>query len=174
MLKKPAGHLDGSAQASNAPWSAMDAQARDLAVLGRGDLGRHVVVARERGGRQVLDAVLDPFDRPAGDDRGDDRADVARIGADLVAEAAADVGRDDVDLVLGDFRDQRGDGADDVRRLERAPDGELALDLVERGDALAGLERAGVHARIGDQLLDGDLGLVEGRIGRRPCRPSPR
>ena len=140
--------------------------ARDLAVLGRRDLRRHVVVARERGGREVLDAVLDPFDRPAGHDRGDDRADVARIGADLVAEAAADVGRDDVDLVLGDLRDQRGDRADDVRRLERAPDRELALDLVEGSDALAGLERAGVDALIGDQLLDGDVGLAEGRIGR--------
>ena len=101
-----------------------------------------------------------------GDDRGDDRADVARIGADLVAEAAADVGRDDVDLVLGDLRDQRADRADDVRRLERAPQRQLALDLVERGDALAGLERAGVHARIGDHLLDGHVRLLEGRVGR--------
>ena len=152
----------------------VDAQARHLAVLGRGDLGGHVVVARERRGRQVLDAVLDPFHRPPGHDRGDDGADVARIGADLVAEAAADVGRDDVDLVLGDLRDQRGDGADDVRRLEGAPHGQLALDLVERGDALAGLERTGVHALIGDQLLDRDVGLAEGRVGRRPCRPSAR
>ena len=142
------------------------AQAGDLAVLGGGELHVHVEVARERRGRQVLDAVLDPFHRQPGDDGGDDGADIARIGADLVAEAAADIGRDDVDLVLGDLGDQRAHGADDVRRLEGAPQRQLALDLVEGGDALAGLERAGVHARIGDHLLDLDVGLVEGGVGR--------
>ena len=43
----------------------------------------------------------------AGDDRGNYRADIARIGADLVAETAADVGRNHVDLVFGDLGDQR-------------------------------------------------------------------
>ena len=142
------------------------AQARHLAVLGRGDFRLHVEVARERRGREILDAILGPFHRPAGHDRGDDRADIARIGADLVAEAAADVRGDDVDLVLGDFRDQRADGADDMRRLERAPQRQLAFDLVERGDALAGLERARMHARIDDHLLDRDVGLGERRVGR--------
>ncbi len=85
----------------------MDAQAGDLALLGGGDLGGHVVVAGKRGGGEVLHAVLDPFHRLAGDDRGDRGADIARIGADLVAEAAADIGRDHVDLVLGDLGDQR-------------------------------------------------------------------
>ena len=141
------------------------AQARDLAVLGGGDLGRHVVVARERGGGEVLDAVLHPLHRLARDDGGDDGADVAGIGADLVAEAAADVGRDHVDLVLGDLGDQRGHRADDVRRLERAVDRQLALDLVEGGDALAGLERGGMRAVVGDQLLDLHLGIGEGGIG---------
>ena len=79
----------------------MHAQAGDPAVAGRRDLRRHVIVARERRGREVLDAVLDPFDRQPSDDRGDRRADIAGIGADLVAEAAADVGRNDVDLVFG-------------------------------------------------------------------------
>ena len=142
------------------------AQPRHPAVLGGGDFRLHVEVARERRGREVLDAVLDPFHRPAGHDRRDDRADVARIGADLVAEAAADIGRDDVDLVLGDLRDQRADRADDVRRLERAPQRELALDLVEGGDALAGFQRARMHARIDDHLLDRHVGLGESRIGR--------
>jgi Arc/MetJ family transcription regulator len=78
----------------------MHAQAGDLAVLGRRDLRRHVIVAGEGGGGEVLHPVLDPFHRLAGDDGRDGRADIAGIGADLVAEAAADVGRDDVDLVL--------------------------------------------------------------------------
>ena len=72
-----------------------------------------------------------------------------------------------MDLMLGDLRDQRTHGADHVRRLERAVKRQLALDLVERRDALAGLERAGVDARIGNHLPDGDVGLGEGRIGGR-------
>ena len=144
----------------------VDAQARDLAVLGRGDFGGHVIVARERGRGQVLDAVLDPFHRLAGDDGGDRRADIAGIGADLVAEAAADVGRDHMDLVLRKFRDQRHHGADHMRRLEGAPDRQLALDLVEGADALAGFQRRRMDAVIGDHLLDRHLGLLEGRIGQ--------
>ena len=141
-------------------------EAGDPAVPGRRELAGHVVVAGERRRRKVLDPVLDPFDRDAEHDRGDDRADVARIDADLVAEAAADVGRDDVDLGLGNAGQQRGHGAHDVRRLERAPDRELALHLVHRGDAGAGLERAGVHPLIDDLLLDADLGLGERPLGR--------
>ena len=109
----------------------VNAQRRHPAVARRRDFGRHVIVAGERGRRQILDAVLDPFDRQAGDDRGDGRADIAGIGADLVAEAAADVGRDHVDLLLRQAGDQRDDGADDVRRLEGAVDRDFAGDLVE-------------------------------------------
>src|ERR1700752_3010274 len=72
----------------------VDAKARDLALFGRGDFRGHVVVARKRGCGQVLDAILDPFHRLAGDDGRDRRADIAGIGADLVAEAATDIGRD--------------------------------------------------------------------------------
>ncbi len=150
------------------------AQARDPAVPGRRELAGHVVVAGEGGRREVLDPVLDPLHRQAEHDRGDDRADVARIDADLVAEAAADVGRDDVDLGLGNAGQQRDHRAHHVRRLEGAPDRELALHLVHRGDAGAGLERAGVHALVDDHLLDRDLGAGEGALGRRPCRRPPR
>ena len=141
-------------------------KARDPAVPPRRELAGHVVVARESRRRQVLDPVLDPLHRHAEHDRGDDRADVARIDADLVAEAAADVGGDDVDLGLGNARQQRGHGAHDVRRLEGAPDGQLAVDLVHRGDAGAGLERAGVHPLIDDFFLHVDLGLGERPLGR--------
>ena len=144
----------------------MDAQARHPALARRRDLGRHVVVARERGGGEVLDPVLDPFDREPGHDRGDRGADIAGIGADLVAEAAADVGRDDVDLVLRQAGDQRDDGADDMRRLEGAVDRQVAGDLVEADDALAGLERAGVDALIAQEVLGRDLGLGEGGVGQ--------
>ena len=175
MLEKPAGHFDGSAQASNAPWSARmwTRSAVTRPSLRRRDLGRHVIVAGERGGRQVLDPVLDPFDRQAGDDRGDGGADIARIGADLVAEAAADVGRDDVDLLLGQAGDQRDDRADDVRRLERAVDRQVAGDLVEAADRLAGLERAGVDALVAQQVLGRHLRLGEGRVGQLAVADRP-
>src|SRR6516165_4582017 len=88
------------------------AQTGHSAVLGRGDLNVHVEVTRKSGGREVLDPVFGPFHRPPGDDGGDDRTDIARVSADLVAETAADVGRDDMDLVLGDLGDQRAHGAD--------------------------------------------------------------
>ena len=67
-LKKPAGNLVGSAQASNAPWSASTwhAETGDLAVLGRRQLAPgHVVIAGKGRGGQVLDPVLDPLDRHA-------------------------------------------------------------------------------------------------------------
>ena len=144
----------------------MHAEPRDLAVPVAAISVVHVVVARERGGGQILDAVLDPFHRPAGDDRSDDRTDIAGIDADLVAEAAADVGRDHMDLVLGDLEISASHRADHMRRLEGAPERQLAFDLVERGDALAGLERRGMDALIEDQLLDRDIGLAESGIGR--------
>ena len=71
-----------------------------------------------------------------------------------------------MDLVLRDLRDQRHHGADHMRRLERAPDRQLAPDLVERADALAGFQRRGMGAVIGDHLLDRHFRLVEGGIGQ--------
>jgi len=110
------------------------------AVALRGQLGVDVVVAGEAVGLQVFGAVLDPLDRQAGLDGGDAGDDVAGIDGYLAAEAAADVGRDDANLVLRDAGDEREDGADGVRRLGGHVDGELALDLVEGGDAAAGLD----------------------------------
>ena len=70
------------------------ADGEDLAVLGGGHLAAHHVVAREAGAHQVLGAVLHPLHRLADHQRRDDGAHVARVDRHLVAEAAADVGRD--------------------------------------------------------------------------------
>ena len=78
-----------------------------------------------------------------------------------------------MDLVLGNLGNQRCDGADDMGRLERAPHRQFASHLVERGDALAGLERRGVHALVGNQLLDHHFGAFEGRVGRAPVADLP-
>ena len=133
---------------------------------GRGDPAAHHVVAREPGRHQVLGAVLDPLHRPAGQHRARDRADVAGIDRDLVAEAAADVGRDDADLVLGQPGDRRVQRAMGVRRLRRAPHGELAADGVVVGDRAAGLHRRRVRAREQHVLLDDDVGARERGRGR--------
>src|SRR5262249_56306855 len=62
---------------------------------------------------------------------------------------------------------ERGHRANDVRGLKRTPERELPLDLVERRDALAGLEWARMHARIDNQFLDRHVSLGECRVGRR-------
>ena len=132
----------------------------------RGDFRLHVEVARERGGRKIFDAVLDPFHRTAGHDRRHNRADVARIGADLVTEATADVGRDHVDLVLGIFEISEPTvrmtcGAWNVPHNVSSP-----LILSNEATHWHGLERTGMHARIDDHLLDGHVRFREGRVGR--------
>src|SRR5262245_47463085 len=70
-----------------------------------------------------------------------------------------------MDLVLGNFRDERAYRADDVWGLKRSPQRELALDLVERCNALAGLEWARMHAWIDNQFLDRNVSLRECRVG---------
>ena len=69
----------------------VDAQGLDMPLTIRGQFPGHVVITRECRGGEVLDAVLDPFHRPAQDDGGDDRHHIAGIDADLVAEAATNV-----------------------------------------------------------------------------------
>ena len=96
MPKMPAGYLRriGRRIERAVIGGRRDVQRRDLAVGGRADLHVHVVVAREAGAREVLGARLDPLDRPSDLERADDRAHVSRIDRHLVAEAAAEVGRD--------------------------------------------------------------------------------
>ncbi len=71
-----------------------------------------------------------------------------------------------MDLVLGNFRNQRHDRADHMRGLEGAPDRQLAPDLVERADALAGLQRRRMGAVVGEHLLDRHIRLAEGGVGQ--------
>src|SRR5215469_3708821 len=98
------------------------AQTSHSAVFGRGDLNIHVEVARKSSGRKILDPIFGPLHRPPGDDGSDDRTDITGVSADLVAETAANVGRNDMDPVLGNLGNQRAHGADDVRRLEGTPE----------------------------------------------------
>ena len=91
-------------------------QAGDLARPGVRDLARHPVVAGNGDGHQVAHPPLDPLHRPPGDDGGHDGTDIAGIDPDLVAKAAADIGRDDADVAFGNARQLGRDGAHDMRR----------------------------------------------------------
>ena len=95
----------------------LHAQPRHLPLARERELGVHVEVAREAGRDQVAGAVLDPLHRPADQQRGRRRDDVARVDRHLVAEAAADVRRDDLDVLLRQARHEREHRAVDVRRL---------------------------------------------------------
>ena len=139
---------------------------QDLALLGGRDVSAHDVVAGETGADQVFRAVLHPLHRLAGQQRADDRADVARVDRHLVAEAAADVGRDDPDLVLGQAGHDRIERAVGVWCLTRRPQGQPALDPVVVGNRTTRLHRRRVHTGVDDVLGDGHLGAGEHRVGR--------
>ena len=98
------------------------------------DGGLHVGHLRAPVGRRghVLDARLDPAERHAAQARERGHDDVLGIGAELHAEAAADLRRDDADLVLGHAERLREAVAERVRRLVRRPHGEPAAREVGR------------------------------------------
>ena len=140
------------------------AQAGDPAVLDR-QLAVHVVVAREPGRDQVSRAVLDPLHRPAEQERGRRGHDVAGVDRHLVAEAAADVGRDDTDVLLRQARHEGEQRPDRMRRLRGHVDRGLAGRRVDVRHAAAALERRRVAARIVRVERDDLVGLGEGAVG---------
>ena len=148
-------------------------EAEDLAVAAQRHLALEVDVAREPGRDEVAGLVLDPLDRALEQDRGQDRADVARVDRHLVAEAAADVGRDDPDHLLGDLGHHRDRGPDDVRRLAGHVDRELAGGPVEVGDRAAALDRRRVAARVVQLQLGDHVGPLEGPVGARLVADLP-
>ncbi len=150
------------------------ADGEHLAVLRGRDLALHVVVAGEARGDQVLRARLDPLDRLADQERRRGRDDVAGVDRHLVAEAAADVRRDDADLLLGQTRHQREQRAVRVRGLARQVDRHLPGRLVVVGDRAAGLHRRRVDARVERVELDDDVGVREDAVRRIGIAGLPR
>ncbi len=148
-------------------------QPEDLAGRVGRDLAVHVVVAGERAAHQVLGAVLHPLHRGAGEHQADDRAQVPGVDADLVAEPAADVRRDDLDLVFGQPGDHRVDRAVRVRGLAGGVHGELAGHAVQAGQHAAGLHRRRVHPRVEQVDLRHHVGLGERRLGRGAVAGRP-
>ena len=137
---------------------------------------RHVVdlVAAVVARRHVLRARLDPLHRPAQPLREREDEHLLAVGLELRAEAAAHVGRDHAQLVLGDAEHAGEDEARDVRDLGRRIERELvAADLADRA---ARLDRRARGAVVHEAVLDRDLRLGEPGVDvaarRRPTRAS--
>ena len=132
---------------------ALDAEQPAVAVGMRGD--DVVMLAAIGVGDQVLAPVLDPAHRMPAAQREPTDADLLRSEDALVAEAAADVGRDHPHLAVLEAEAVGKAGAHDVRHLGRAVDGELLEAAVPEGHHALALDRR--HALTGRADLARDL-----------------
>ena len=135
----------------------------DLAFGVERHLGVGDVIAAMRVGEKRFGAIRDPFHRPADALRRPQRHDLFGIDENLRAEAAADVGRDHAQLVLGRHADEGGDDEPrHMRILRRVPQRERAgagIVFADRGARLDGVR----HQAIVDDV---ELGDVLGRFER--------
>ncbi len=118
----------------------VDPEAEDLALVVGRELGMRDVIAAVRVRQERLAAVARPLHRPLQAPRRPQADDLLGVDEDLRAEAAADVGGDDAQLVLRRDADEgRQHQAGDVRVLARR---------VQREDAGAGIVVADRRARL--------------------------
>ena len=145
----------------------LGAQADDLAVAVERHFGVGDVIAAMRVGEKRFRAIGGPFHRPADALRRPQRHDLLGIDEDLRAEAAADVGRDDAQLVLRRHADEGGDDEPrDMRVLRRIPQREGAGAGIVFADRGARLDRVRHQAVVDDVELGDVLGRLERRIDR--------
>ena len=140
-------------------------QADDVGVLVERHLDVGDVIAAMRVGDEGFGALGGPFHRPVDLLRrpGDER--FLGVVVDLRAEAAADVGRIDAQLVLGDLQHERAhQQADHVRVLARGVERVVAGRQLVVADRGARLHRVR-HEAVVDEVELGDVrGLGEGGI----------
>ena len=117
--------------------------------------------------RKDFGAVGRPLHRPAHFARRPQADDFLGIDEDLGAEAAADVGRDDAQLVLGRHADEGGDHQPrHMRVLAGVPQREVIVAGVVFGQRRARLDGVG-HQAVVDEVELGDvLGIGESGVGR--------
>jgi hypothetical protein len=89
------------------------------------------MVAGVGRGLHRLAPLLDPLHRPAQSHRENAERDVFRIEHRLHAEAAAHVGRDDADAILGQAEHLAQQMANEVRHLRGRPQRELLLPTLQ-------------------------------------------
>ena len=145
-----------------------------LAVLVEGDFGVRDVIAAVRVGDEGFRAIRDPLDRTPEFFRAPGDQCFLGIVEDLGAEATADIGRIDAQLVLGDAQHEGAhEQANDVRVLAGGDERVVLGRLVIEADSRARLHGIGDETLI-DQIDLGDvLGLGEGRVRRRLVAQFP-
>ncbi len=141
-------------------------QPGDAALAVEGHLGVGHVIAAVGVGEAGLGAGGRPLDRPLEAHRAPGGDRLVGVVVDLAAEAAAHLGRDHPDLVLGQVdRGQRHQQPVDVGVLRGHPQGERAATRVEigqRGPRLDGGGQDAVIAQVDRHPLGGG---VEGGVG---------
>ena len=84
----------------------INAKTKNFSILGCSDFALHVIVTSKARRHQILGTVLNPLHWFTGHDGTNDRANVARIDWNLVAEAAANIGGDDLNFVFRQTSDE--------------------------------------------------------------------
>ena len=141
------------------------AHAQDARLGVDRDLDVPVLVALLLGREKILVPVLDPFDRAAhGERRGGKRA-IFGIEAALWPEAAADVRRDDAQLMIRPFHQIEQHALVPVRPLRGHVDRQRIAGRVRHRDHAAAFHEERPAAMLEDLLAEHMRGLREGRIG---------
>ena len=144
---------------------ARAAQAADGAVALAGDLQLAFGVAGVVRRDQVLAAVFDPFHRAVELSRRERDQEILGIELAAHAEAAADVGLDHGDGVLGQPHLLRQDAAVVEHHLGHAGDGEMALGRVPFGEQTARLHRHRAETLHREALAAGVRRVAERGVG---------
>ncbi len=114
---------------------------------------------------EILAPIFDPFDRTTEHFRGGGNAGVFRIDSAFRAEAAADIGRDDVHLVIVEVENVEQSAFDPVRPLRGDVDGVGVRDRIIGGDKATAFQEEGAAA-MDDEPLPYDMcGRREGDVG---------
>ena len=127
-----------------------DFQTENLAVFSERHLGSHRLVAALDRRQEIFAASGDPFDRLAQFEREMAGDDIFTVDRTFAAEAAADIGSDQMNSMLGKA-DHTGDlGAGAMRSLGRQPNGQVFAEWIGAGDDAARFHRQRHLARAGD------------------------
>ena len=147
---------------------------QELAVLVQRDLTLHDVVAAVRVGQERLAALAGPLHRTAQLAGGVAGQRVLGVQEQLHAEAAAHVGRDDAEPVLGHVEHGAGQHAFDApAALGVGVQGPAPARRVVLGDGGAGLHAGDDDAVVDHRQARDVRSLAEQLVRAGPCRRSP-
>ncbi len=132
------------------------AHAEQPAVGVERDLEVPILFALLDRGEEMLAPVLDPFDRSPQEQAGGGERHFLRVHDELGAEAAADIGRHDPNLILVEPQQPHQEGAHLVRKLRRRPQREPVLVDIVGGNGAASFDRV----RAAAVLLEIDAGAM--------------